>query len=41
LGILCLKEGKKEEAAGFFRTVLLLEPEDQMAAEYLDYIKNS
>lgn len=41
MGILSLKEGKKEEASGFFRTVLLLEPEDKIAAEYLKTIEKS
>jgi tetratricopeptide (TPR) repeat protein len=41
MGILSLKEGKKDESAGFFRTVLLLEPEDKIAADYLEYIEKS
>lgn len=35
LGVVALKSGRKEEAAGFFRTVLELEPRDQVAAQYL------
>ncbi|MDR2746550.1 MAG: tetratricopeptide repeat protein, partial [Treponema sp.] len=35
LGVLALRTGNKEEAAGFFRTVLELEPEDPLARQYL------
>jgi Flp pilus assembly protein TadD len=35
LGVLALKMGNKHEAAGFFRTVLELEPEDPLARRYL------
>jgi tetratricopeptide (TPR) repeat protein len=35
LGVLALKNGDDAEAAGFFRTVLELEPEDTVAREYL------
>ena len=35
LGVLALKDGKKEEAAAFFRTVLELDSEDPVAREYL------
>jgi tetratricopeptide (TPR) repeat protein len=35
LGVLALKTGNKQEAAGFFRTVLELEPEDPLARQYL------
>jgi tetratricopeptide (TPR) repeat protein len=35
LGVLSLKVGKKDEAAGFFRTVLELNPHDPLAAKYL------
>jgi tetratricopeptide (TPR) repeat protein len=35
LGVLAMKEGDDDEAAGFFRTVLELEPEDPVAREYL------
>jgi hypothetical protein len=32
---LALKQGKREEARGFFRTVLELEPGDPVASAYL------
>jgi tetratricopeptide (TPR) repeat protein len=35
LGVLALKLGDDDEAAGFFRTVLELSPEDPLAREYL------
>jgi tetratricopeptide (TPR) repeat protein len=35
LGILALKNGEDDEAAAFFRTVLEIEPNDQLAAQYL------
>ncbi|MDR2900289.1 MAG: tetratricopeptide repeat protein [Treponema sp.] len=35
LGILALKNGDDDEAAAFFRTVLEIEPNDQLAAQYL------
>jgi tetratricopeptide (TPR) repeat protein len=35
LGVLAMKQGEDDEAAGFFRTVLDLEPEDPVAREYL------
>jgi Flp pilus assembly protein TadD len=35
LGVLALKTGNRLEAAGFFRTVLELEPEDPLARRYL------
>jgi tetratricopeptide (TPR) repeat protein len=35
LGVLALKSGNDDEAAGFFRTVLELEPQDSLAREYL------
>jgi tetratricopeptide (TPR) repeat protein len=35
LGALALKMGRTDEAAAFFRTVLALEPEDQVALAYL------
>jgi Flp pilus assembly protein TadD len=38
LGALALKAGDNREAAGFFRTVLELEPEDLIAREYLSKI---
>jgi tetratricopeptide (TPR) repeat protein len=34
LGVLALRNGEDDEAAGFFRTVLELEPEDPVAREY-------
>jgi tetratricopeptide (TPR) repeat protein len=35
LGVLALKTGRNSEAAGFFRTVLELAPDDPVAGEYL------
>jgi Flp pilus assembly protein TadD len=35
LGALALREGKKDEAAGFFRTALEIDPNDRMAKEML------
>jgi Flp pilus assembly protein TadD len=35
LAVLALKSGDDDEAAGFFRTVLELEPQDSLAREYL------
>jgi len=35
LGVLALKSGKTSEAAGFFRTVLEIDPSDPLALEYL------
>jgi tetratricopeptide (TPR) repeat protein len=35
LGVLALKLGKKDDAAGFFRTVLELNPHDPLAVKYL------
>jgi tetratricopeptide (TPR) repeat protein len=35
LGVVALRSGRKSEAAGFFRTVLELDPEDQVAKRYL------
>jgi tetratricopeptide (TPR) repeat protein len=35
LGVLALRQGEDDEAAGFFRTVLELEPEDPVARKYL------
>jgi Flp pilus assembly protein TadD len=35
LGVLAMRGGNKREAAGFFRTVLELEPEDPLARRYL------
>jgi tetratricopeptide (TPR) repeat protein len=36
LGVLALKSGDEDNAAGFFRTVLELAPEDPLAQEYLN-----
>ena len=42
LGILSLKSGNKDEALGFFRTVLEIEPDDRIAARYIeDLSRNS
>lgn len=38
LGILAIKEGKPDEAAGYFRTVLEIEPDDRIAQAYLDQL---
>jgi Flp pilus assembly protein TadD len=38
LGILAVKEGNAEEAAGYFRTVLEIEPGDRVAQAYLDQL---
>ncbi|MFW6312532.1 MAG: tetratricopeptide repeat protein [Spirochaetota bacterium] len=38
MGILALKEGDPKEAAGYFRTVLELDPDDRVAQAYLDQI---
>lgn len=35
LGVVALRSGKSAEAAAFFRTVLELDPEDQIARDYL------
>jgi Flp pilus assembly protein TadD len=35
LGVLALKTGEDDEAAGFFRTVRELSPEDPLARDYL------
>ena len=37
-GILALKENNNEEAIGFFRTVLEIEPDDQIAKKYLEFL---
>lgn len=37
-GILALKEDNNEEAIGFFRTVLEIEPDDQIAKKYLEFL---
>ncbi len=36
LGIVAMKRGKIEEARGFFRTVLEIDPQDAIAARYLE-----
>jgi tetratricopeptide (TPR) repeat protein len=36
LGVLALRSGNRQEAAAFFRTVLELEPDDPVAARYLE-----
>lgn len=36
LGIVALKAGNREDALGFFRTVLEIDPEDRIAARYLE-----
>ena len=36
LGILSLKSGNKADALGFFRTVLEIEPDDRIAARYIE-----
>ncbi|MFA6508719.1 MAG: tetratricopeptide repeat protein [Treponemataceae bacterium] len=36
LGVVALRSGNKNEAAAFFRTVLELAPEDQVAKQYLE-----
>lgn len=41
LGILSLKEDKIDDAKGFFRYVLELDPEDPIAQNYLDFIDNN
>jgi len=38
LGTLALREGKKDEAAGFFRTALEIDPNDRMAKEMLGQV---
>ena len=35
LGVLCMKESKNDEAVGYFRTVLEIEPADPIAEKYL------
>ncbi len=37
-GILALKEENSEEALGFFRTVLEIEPADKIALNYIDFL---
>ena len=35
-----MKEKKFEEAEGFFKTVLELEPEDEIARQYLEFLSS-
>jgi len=37
-GILALKENKPDEALGFFKTVLEIEPNDSIAKKYIDFL---
>ena len=37
-GILSMKENKNEDAAGYFRTVLDIAPDDSIAKQYLDHL---
>ncbi len=37
-GILSLKENNQEEALGFFRTVLEIEPDDPIALKYIEFL---
>lgn len=37
-GILSLKENNPEEAMGFFRTVLEIEPDDEIAKKYIEFL---
>jgi Flp pilus assembly protein TadD len=39
LGIVAMKQGTLEEAAGFFRTVMELDPDDPLAPRYLEAIE--
>ncbi len=41
LGMLALKQGNKAEAAGFFRTVLEIDPKDQISKEMLAQLENT
>ncbi|MFP4113339.1 MAG: tetratricopeptide repeat protein [Spirochaetota bacterium] len=41
LGILALKESDEEEAAGYFRTVLEIDPSDRVARAYLDQLSGN
>jgi hypothetical protein len=36
MGIVSLKSGNREEALGFFRAVLEIEPQDRIAARYIE-----
>lgn len=37
-GILAIKENNSEEAMGFFKTVLEIEPEDEIAKKYIEFL---
>ena len=39
MGVLALKEDNPEDAEGFFKTVLEYDPDDKIAAKYLEFIK--
>jgi tetratricopeptide (TPR) repeat protein len=39
LGALSYKQGKKDEAAGFFRTALVIDPDDELAKTWLEKIE--
>ncbi len=41
LGVLALKNGDDDEAAAFFRTVLEIEPNDQLALQYLSQFEQN
>jgi Flp pilus assembly protein TadD len=41
LGVLAMKSGRKDEAEGFFRTALELDPEDGTAKGYLDLLQTA
>ncbi|MCK5673763.1 MAG: tetratricopeptide repeat protein [Spirochaetales bacterium] len=40
-GILALKENNSEEAMGFFRTVLEIEPDDEIAKKYIEFLSKN
>ncbi len=40
LGTLCLRQGRREEAEGFFRTALELDPKDPLAKSLLESLEN-
>jgi Flp pilus assembly protein TadD len=39
LGMLAMREGKKDEAAGFFRSILEFDPKDRIAREMLESLE--
>jgi Flp pilus assembly protein TadD len=41
LGVVAMRQGRDEEARGFFRTVLELDPADPVARRYLDSLKKT